>query len=161
MYDESSYINQTFYTELNKNLQIYRIISISAIGIESTTKLVRLENSLKFKVVNHKYMEHIGLQLQDIRKPGKIETKDAKVTNFSILSTKPKRRIGSKGKMTNQIIDKIKIIGFKNGSLNEKLSPAEITIYDSEIKSKSSRYGNQRYKYCFIVHSLLISSSIV
>ena len=63
--------------------------------------------------------------------------------------------------MTNQIIGKIKIIGFKNGSLNEKLSPAEITIYDSEIKSKSSRYGNQRYKYCFIVHSLLISSSIV
>ena len=95
MYDESSYINQTFYTELNKNLQIYRIISTSAIGIESTTKLVRLENSLKFKVVNHKYMEHIGLQLQDIRKPGKIETKDAKVTNFSIL---PHRGIGSKGK---------------------------------------------------------------
>ena len=95
LYDESSYINQTFYTELNKNLQIYRIISTSAIGIESTTKLVRLENSLKFKVVNHKYMEHIGLQLQDIRKPGKIETKDAKVTNFSIL---PHRGIGSKGK---------------------------------------------------------------
>ena len=139
MYDESSYINQTFYTELNKNLQIYRIISTSAIGIESTTKLVRLENSLKFKVVNHKYMEHIGLQLQDIRKPGKIETKDAKVTNFSILSTKLKRRIGSKGKMSYQIIDQIKIVGLQNCRFNEKLNPVKITIHNSEIQSKLSR----------------------
>ena len=36
-------------------------------------------------------MDHIVLELQDIRKPGKIETKDAKVTNFSVLSRKPKK----------------------------------------------------------------------
>ena len=110
---ESNYINQTFYTELNKKLQIYGIISTSAIGIESTTKLVRPENSLKFNVVNDKYMDHIVLQLEDIRKAGKIETKDAKVTNFLILSTKPKRRIASKGKMPYQIIDEIKLLGCK------------------------------------------------
>ena len=81
-------------------------------------------------------MDHIVLQLEDIRKPGKIETKDAKVTNFSILSTKPKRRIGSKGKMSHQIIDEIKIVGLQNRSLNEKLNPAEITIHDIEIQSK-------------------------
>ena len=91
MYDENNYINQTFYAELNKKLQICWIISTSAIGIVSTTKLVRIENSLKFNVVvNDKYMDHIVLQLEDIRKAGKIETKDAKVTNFLILSTKPK-----------------------------------------------------------------------
>ena len=113
MCHESNYINQTFYTELNKKLQIYGIISTSAIGIESTTKLVRPENSLKFNVVNDKYMDHIVLQLEDIRKAGKIETKDAKVTNFLILSTKPKRRIASKGKMPYQIIDEIKLLGCK------------------------------------------------
>ena len=43
-------------------------------------------------------MDHIVLQLEDIRKSGKTETKDAKVTNLSILSTKPKRKAGSKGK---------------------------------------------------------------
>ena len=32
-------------------------------------------------------MDRIVLQLDDIRKPGKIETKDAKVTIFKILST--------------------------------------------------------------------------
>ena len=158
MYDENNYINQTFYTELNKKLQIYWIISTSAIGIVSTTKLVRIENSLKFNVVvNDKYMDHIVLQLEDIRKPGKIETKDAKVTIFLILSKKPKRKIGSKGKMSYQIIDEIKIVGLQNFSLNEELN-VEITIHDSEIQSKLSRYGNQCYIYRSIVNSLLISS---
>ena len=106
-------------------------------------------------------MDHIVLQLEDIRKPGKIETKDAKVTNFLILSTKPKGGIGSKGKMSYQIIEEIKIVGLQNRRLNEKLNPVEITIHDSEIQSKLSRYGNQCYKYYFIVRSLLISSSIV
>ena len=106
-------------------------------------------------------MDHIVLQEEDIRKPGKIEPRDAKVTNFSILSTKPKRRIGSKGKMSYQIINEIKIVGLQNRSLNEKSNPVEITIHDSEMQSKLSRHGNQRYKYCFIVNSLLISSSIV
>ena len=140
---------------------MHGIISASAIGIESTTKLVRPENSLKFNVVNDKYMDHIVLQLENIRKPGKIETKDAKITNFSILSTKPKRRIGSKGKMSYQIIGEIKIVGLENRSLNEKLNPIEITIHNSEIQSKLFRYDNQRYKYRFIVNSRLISSSIV
>ena len=140
MYDENNYINQKFYTELNKKLQIYGIISTSAIGIASTTKLVRIENSLKFNiVVNDNYMDHI-------RKAGKIETKDAKVTNFLILPTKPKRRISSKGNMFYQIIDEIKIVGLQNCGLNEELN-VEITIHDSEIQSKLSRYDNQCYIY--------------
>ena len=58
-------------------------------------------------------MDHIVLQPEDITKPGKIETKDGKVTNFSILSTKPKRRIGSNGKMSYQIIGEINIVGLQ------------------------------------------------
>ena len=86
-------------------------------------------------------MGHIVLQLEDIRRPGKIETKDAKVKNFLILSKKPKRKIGSKGKMSYQIIDEIKIVGLQNRSLNEKLNPVEITIHDSETQSKLSRHA--------------------
>ena len=63
--------------------------------------------------------------------------------------------------MSHQIIDKIKIAGLQNRSLNEKLNPGEITIHDIEIQSKLSRYGDQRYKYGFIVNTLLISLSIV
>ena len=106
-------------------------------------------------------MDHIVLHLEDIRKPGKIETKDVKVTNFSILSTKPKRKVGSKGKMSYQIVDEIRFAGLQNFSAYEKLNPIEINIRDSEIQEKLSRYGTQQYKYCFIIDSLLISSSVV
>ena len=84
-------------------------------------------------------MGHIVLQLEDIRKPGKIETKDAKVKNFLILSKKPKRKIGSKGKMSYQIIDEIKIVGLQNRSLNEKSNPVEITIH--EVKYNQNYLG--------------------
>ena len=42
LYDENSYINHTFYTELNKKLQIYGLISTSAVGIK-TANLIRPE----------------------------------------------------------------------------------------------------------------------
>ena len=161
MHDESNHITQTFYTELNKKLKIYGSISTSAVGIQETVNFVRPESSLKFNVVNSKNMDHIVLQLEDIRKPMKIETKDAKVTNFSILSTKQKRRIGSKANMPYQIIDEVKIVGLQNRNLNEKLNPVKIMIHSSEIQSKLLKYSNQRYKYHFIFNSLLISSSII
>ena len=158
MYDEINYITHTFYKELNKKLQIYSLKSTSAVGIQGIVHLVRPESSLKLNVVNSKYMDHTVLQQEDIRKPGKIETKGTKVTNFSILSTKPKRRIGSPAKMPYQIIDEIKIVRLENCNLKEKLNPVKIMIHDSEIQSKLLKHGNQSYKYRFIVNSLLISS---
>ena len=64
MLDESNYIIHTFYTELNKKLQIYGLLLTSAIGIK-TTNLIRPENSLKFRVFYNKHMDHIVLQLEE------------------------------------------------------------------------------------------------
>ena len=135
MFDESNYINHTFYTELNKNLQVSGLISTSAISIK-ITNLMRPENSLKFRVLYNKYMDNIFLQLEDIRKPGKIKTKDAKVTNFSILSTKPKRKVSFKRKMSYQLVDEFRFVGLRNYNLDEKLNPIEISIRDSKIQGK-------------------------
>ena len=115
---------------------------------------------MKFSVLYNKYMDHIVLQLEDIRKPGKMERKDAKVSNFSVLSTKPKRKVGSKRKVSYQLVDAFRIAGLQNCNLDEKLNLIEINIRDSKIQEKLSRYGTQRYKYRFIVDSLLISSSV-
>ena len=131
--NESNYINHTFYTELNKKLQIYGLISTSAIGIK-IKNLIRPENSLKFRVLYNKYMDHIVLQLEDIRKPGKTETKDAKVTIFLILTTWPKIKVGSKEKMSYQVADEIRIVGLQNYNIYEKLNPIEINIDNSEIQ---------------------------
>ena len=98
MYDESNYINQTIYTELNKKLQIYGLILTSPIGGIKTTNLIRPESSLKFRVVHNKYIDHIVLRLENIRKPRTKETKDAKVINFSILSTNLKEKSDLKEK---------------------------------------------------------------
>ena len=111
--------------------------------------------------MHNKYLDHIVLQLEDIRKPGKVETKDAKVTNFSILSTKPKRKVGSKGKISYQIVDEIRIVGLQNYNIYEKLNPIEINVRNTEIQGKLSTYGNQRYKHRFTIDRLLISSSVV
>ena len=135
MYDESNYINHTFYAELNKNLQVSGLISTSAISIK-ITNLMRPENSLKFRVLYNKYMDNIFLQLEHIRKPGKIEAEDAKVTNFSILSTKPKRKVGFKRKMSYQLVDEFRFVGLRNYDLDEKLNPIEISIRDSKIQGK-------------------------
>ena len=128
----------------NKKLQIYGLTSTSAIGIKATN-LIRPENKLQFRVLYNNYMDHIVLQLEDTRKPGKIETKDAKGTNFSILSTKPKRKVWSKRKISYQLVDEFKIAGLQSYNLDEKLNPIEINICDSKIQEKLSRYGTQHY----------------
>ena len=97
---------------------------------------MRPENSLKFRVLYNKYMDNIFLQLEDIRKPGKIKTKDAKVTNFSILSTKPKRKVSFKRKMSYQLVDEFRFVGLRNYNLDEKLNPIEISVRDSKIQGK-------------------------
>ena len=56
---------------------------------------------------------------------------------------------------------KLELLVFKIITHMKKLSPIEINICDSEIQWKLSRYGAQRYKYHFIIDSLLISSSVV
>ena len=92
LYDESNYINHPFYREINKKLQIYGLISTSTIGIK-TTNLIRPENSLKFWVLHNKYMDHIVLQLEHIRKPGKIEKKDTNVTIFQFYQQNVKEEL--------------------------------------------------------------------
>ena len=63
--------------------------------------------------------------------------------------------------MSYQIVDEIRIAVLQIYNAYEKLNPIEINIRDSEIQWKLSRYGAQRYKYRFIIDSLLISSSVV
>ena len=84
LYDESNYINHTFFMELNKKFQIYGLISTDGIGLHSA-ELIIPENCLKFNILEKKYREKLVLQLEDIRRHQKIDIKDKKIANFSIL----------------------------------------------------------------------------
>ena len=63
--------------------------------------------------------------------------------------------------MSCQLVDEFRIAGLQNYNLDDNLNPIDINVCDSEIQGKLSRYGTQRYKYHFIVYSLLISSSVI
>ena len=148
-----------FTRNLIKKLQIYGLISTSAIGIK-TAQLVRPSNSLKFWVVNNKILTKLILSLEGIKEPAEIKTKDAKVTNFYMALTKRKTITGLKRKMSYEIKDEFRIFGIQSVELFEKLNPINIQIRDSKINSKLAKYSNKRYKYGFIITNLLLSSSI-
>ena len=148
LYDDSNLITNTFFTEVSNKLQSCGLISLQ---YNSNNKnLINSKNRLKFNVLNNVRKEYLTLQLEDILTPKKIETVDAKITNFSILATR---------KLNMKVIDEIKINGFQNFEQYLQINPIEIQINDTDIQNKLLFYAN-KYKYRFIANSLLFSSSI-
>ena len=103
LYDDSNIISNTFFTELNKNIQSYGIISLQY--DYNNEKVINWKNKLRFKINHNIKKEFITLQLEDILTPKKIETEDSKITNISILSI-------AESKM--EIKDEFIIEGFQN-----------------------------------------------
>ena len=81
LYDESNYINHTFYTRVEQKSSNVRC-NFYPCHRNKKTYLTTPATSLKSRVTEDKYKEQIFLQLEDIRKPGKMATKDSKITNF-------------------------------------------------------------------------------
>ena len=115
LYDESNIISNTFFTELNKNIQSYGTISLQY--DYNKENLINWKNKLSFKVNHNIKKEFIMLQLEDILTPKKIETEDSKVTNISILSV-------AESKM--QIKDEFVIEGFQNFEQYTEINPISI-----------------------------------
>ena len=71
--------------------------------------MITPKRSLKFKVQNEEYKENIVIQIERIANQEPIKVKDDKVTNFSILATREKNKVGNKRPMPYEIIDQIKV----------------------------------------------------
>ena len=149
MYDDSSIITHTFFTEVNKKTQSYGLISLEY--DKTTASLINSKNRLKFNILNNIQREFITLQLEDILNPKKIETVDSKISKFSIILIRRQKRMKS--------VDEFQIEGFQNFQQYSKINPINIQIIDPQIQNKLLFYAN-KYKYRFIVNSLLFSSSI-
>ena len=145
LYDDSNFISNTFFTELNKKIECYGFISL--LYNNSDKKLVNSKNRLKFNILKNKEKEFLTIQLEDILVPKKIETTDSRIRNFSILAT---------NKLNMEIVDEIKIEGFQNFEQYMKINPVDIRITDPEIETKLLYYS-KRFKYRFIANSLLFS----
>ena len=138
-----------FFTELNKNIQAYGIISLS--DNNSAKRLITSKNKIKFNVLSDTEREFLTFQLEDLLTPQKIQTLDSKINNFSIL-IKPET-------MERKIIDQVKIEGLQKFEQYSKINPVSIEINDPEILNKLRLYS-KKYKFRFWANSLLFSSSI-
>ena len=123
LHNDSNIINHTFYTELNRKVQTYGLISTAPAGTR-LMHMVTPQKSLKFKVQNEEYKENI-IQLERITNQEPVKVKDDKVTNFSILATREQNKVGNKRRIPYEIIDQIKIGGFQNFVRYDKLNPVE------------------------------------
>ena len=97
--------------------------------------MITPKKSLKFKVQNEEYKENIVIQLERITKAESIKEKDDKVTNFYILATKEKKKVGNKRPVLWEITDQVKISGLQSFDKHEKLNPVDISIRDSQVNS--------------------------
>ena len=68
------FIKETFFTELNKNIPSYGIISLHSDYSKKT--LINWKNKLCFKIDKNIKKEFITLQLEEALAPKKIETDD-------------------------------------------------------------------------------------
>ena len=148
LYDDSNFISNTSFTELNKKIQCYGFISL--FYTNSNYQLVNSTNRLKFNVLNNAQRDHLLFQLEDILSPYQIKITDSKISSFSILPS---------GKLNHTIIDQILIEGFQNFAQYDKINPVDIRITDPEIRSRLYFYS-KKYKYRFIINSLLFSSAV-
>ena len=144
-YDDSNIISNTFFTEINKNIRSYGIISLQY--DYNNEKLINWKNKLRFKINHNIKKEFITLQLEDVLTPKKIETEDSKISILSIAESKM------------QIKDEFIIEGFQNFEQYNKINPVSVRIIDPDIQTKLLFYS-KKYKYRFIANSLLFSSSI-
>ena len=133
MYDDSNIINHTVFTELNKRVQSYGLISLEF--DKKNKELITPKNFLNFNIAYNTKRQRITLQLQNIQNPNKIKTTDSKIHNFSILTTKKQDRIGLKRKMP-QVVDEFRIEGLQSFSQYTKINPISIQITESEIQNK-------------------------
>ena len=81
-----------------------------------------------------KLREKIVLQLEDIRRKQKIDVRNKKITNFSILAVKKEK------KKSYVIIDEVKIGGLQSFDKYYKLNPVEVSIRVSEVNTLLSKY---------------------
>ena len=150
LYDNSNFVKSTLVTELNKKINLYGKIEISAIYDSKTIKLINPERALKFRVERSIFKENLNFELQNIVKEEVIKTTDNKIHNINVVMVPQNRK-------RYTLVDSVKIIGFHSFGV-DKLNPISISIENNDLISHFSTEKN--YKFRLTINSVLLSSSI-
>ena len=148
-------IETTFFSEVNKRIQAYGVISYFADDRKNTAKLITPQKRLKFRVRSKNYEENIALQLVNVESENvTIKRIENKISKFSILSENKNKRTGEKRQMS-RVVDEMLISGLQYFNEYHKLNPIDIKINYNQIISSLSKYG----KHCVKITSLLLGAS--
>lgn len=152
LYDNSDVIQQTFFTEIKKNISSDGMISTHY--KRNNDKLVNWENKLEFTFKDNINKQSLTLQLEDAIEPKPIATEDSKMTNITILKLDelPKKKIEKN----------FSVQGLQKFENFKTLNPLNIQVIDTKIRDEISLYARSNYRYIFrfIANSLLFSSAI-
>ena len=151
LYDNSDLIQETFFTEIKKNIASYGMISTHY--KRKSDKLITWENRLEFIVKNDVKKQSLTLQLEDAIEPKPIATEDSKMSNITILKVDelPKKKI----------VENFFIQGLQKFEKFKTLKPLNIQVIDTKIRDEISLYARSNYRYIFrfIANGLLFSSN--
>ena len=159
LYDLDNFIQPSFTTELQTEFSIYGLINFSNDVKKEEEKLdiISPRNFLKFKTINDTRKNKLNLELTKVHTKKTFDIKDQKIYNFGILCTE-NERIGTKRKMSEKIIDTIKVIGIQKTDYSY-LNPVHIHIKSESIIRRLMLKKNNKYK--FVLTSLIFSSNII
>ena len=89
MYDDSNIITHTFFTEVNKKIQSYGLISLE--DDLNYKNIINSKNKLKLNIINDIQKEFIMLPLEDILNPKKLKQSIKNNKIFNLINWKSKR----------------------------------------------------------------------
>ena len=140
LYNNSNMINQTFYTEPNKKIQTYELISYFNKDTQNHSNLITPKNKVKFTVREDTLRESLLFQLESIRlEKAKIEKSSDDIRNFVILVLRKNNKIGHRRQMPLEIFNEFYIGRLQKFVQYTKLNPIEISTDKNEIISSLVR----------------------
>ena len=158
--DNENVVVETYVSELNRNISSYGVISVlgKQAGLDNKLHLIKPGQRLKFNLKKDFYKNKVEFELGKVHTKKLFKISRDNVSNFAILCTKKNNNIGEKRKIQSEIVDTIHILGLQNFDNYSRFNPLEITIDSNSTIETQSKY--KRYKFRFIIDSLLFSSRV-
>ena len=152
LYDESAIIEETYIQRINRQIQLYGLISIPFAHTKKS-HLVSLKNLLPFRVSFDVEKNNIIFGLSYLEEKKKIITNDKKIHNLSIICVENEKKMS--------VVEKeVTIEALQAFDKYQKLNPIDIKITDSDLFRELTVISNRRIMYKFIPNTILLSSSI-
>ena len=152
LYDESAIIEETYIQRINRQIQLYGLISIPFAHTKKS-HLISLKNLLPFRVSFDVEKNHIIFELSYLEEKKKFITNDKKIHNLSIICVENEKQMS--------VVEKeLTIEALQAFDKYQKLNPIDIKITDSDLFRELTVVSNRRIKYKFIPNTILLSSSV-